>query len=487
MRRLLPSLIAMIAIVVAACSGGGATSAPIDRGHDRPVGRSTRGPLGVCARVATSSAPLGIRRRPVPRSSGSLTVWHSYGSGAGTELAAFTQNLDRIKAANPGLNVTVTEVPFDQLFNKINTSWGAGETTPDMFIAPNDSLGFQAREGLLADLSAYEGRLTTIAVTAVEGSKVEGKLYEIPESLKNVAIYYNKDTVPTPPKTTDELLAMIAADKKVALFEGTNGLYHNFGWWAAFGGELMDASGKCIADAGGVADAMKFLVDLKAAGATLTPDYDIMANGFKDGTYDLIIDGPWALGGYRDAVANLGVAEMPAGPSGPSKPLLGVDGFYINASSPNVDLAAEFALAMTSAESQRVWTDVGGHVPADTTVTGRRRARGGIRCHGAQHVPATAGQGTRQLLEQLRRRAGEDHGDGRRARRHRGGCLRGDEHRQRQVAITHGEAASGSSDPGRPRRIQSRQDARPGDTIATRPSRSTAARPRRSRPDAVQS
>ena len=107
--------------------------------------------------------------------------------------------------------MTVTEVPFDQLFNKINTAWGAGETTPDMFIAPNDSLGFQAREGLLADLSQYESRLTNIAATAVEGSKVDGKLYEIPESLKNVAVYYNTDKVATPPTTTDELLAAVTA------------------------------------------------------------------------------------------------------------------------------------------------------------------------------------------------------------------------------------------------------------------------------------
>ena len=34
--------------------------------------------------------------------------------------------------------------------------------------------------------------------------------------------------------------------------------------------------------------------------------------GFKDGTYDAIIDGPWAAGGYAAAVPNLGVAAMPA-------------------------------------------------------------------------------------------------------------------------------------------------------------------------------
>ena len=67
-------------------------------------------------------------------------------------------------------------------------------------------------------------------------------------------------------------------------------------------------------------------------------------------------------------IANLGVARDARRSRRPSKPLLGVDGFYINASSPSIELAAELALAMTNSESQRVWTDVGGHVPADTTV-----------------------------------------------------------------------------------------------------------------------
>ena len=44
-------------------------------------------------------------------------------------------------------------------------------------------------------------------------------------------------------------------------------------------GELMDETGKCIADQGGVAEAHAYLAELQAAGATFYPAYDDMANG----------------------------------------------------------------------------------------------------------------------------------------------------------------------------------------------------------------
>jgi arabinogalactan oligomer/maltooligosaccharide transport system substrate-binding protein len=339
------SALGALAIVISACGGGGAPPAASPTAGGTPA--------------ATTAAGL----------SGELELWHSYSSGAGTELAALNEALAKVKAANSGLNVKVTEVPFDQLFKKIDTSWAAGEAKPDLFIAPNDSLGAQVRNGLLADLSQYESQLQNISQPALAGSKVDGKLYMIPESLKAVAMYHNKSKVPTAPTTTDELLNAVRGGMKLALFEGSGGLYHNFGWWGAFGGKLMDDSGKCVADQGGVADAFKFLTDLKAAGATLVTKYDDMANGFKQARFDAIVDGPWALGGYKEALKdNLAVAPMPAGKSGPALPFLGVDGWYINDSASNKDLAARFALAMTSQEAQTVFANTGGHIPANTSV-----------------------------------------------------------------------------------------------------------------------
>jgi arabinogalactan oligomer/maltooligosaccharide transport system substrate-binding protein len=356
------SALVALALILSAC---GTTGASPTAGGASPTSAAT----GAEPTEGGESPEPTEGGGPITGLAGELELWHSYSSGAGTELQALEEALARVEGANPDLDVTVTEVPFDQLFNKINTAWAAGEPKPDLFIAPNDSLGFQAREELLADLSEYESQLQDISATATDGSKVEGTLYEIPESLKAVALYYNKDTVATPPATTDELLSAVeSGDLKLALFEGSGGLYHNFGWWGAFGGELMDDTGKCIADQGGVADAFQYLVDLKDAGAALQANYDDMANGFKAGDYDAIVDGPWALGGYRDAVANLGVAPMPEGPDGPSLPLLGVDGFYVNASADDIDLAARFGLAMTDAGSQEIFANTGGHIPANTTV-----------------------------------------------------------------------------------------------------------------------
>jgi arabinogalactan oligomer/maltooligosaccharide transport system substrate-binding protein len=129
----------------------------------------------------------------------------------------------------------------------------------------------------------------------------------------------------------------------------------------------MDDTGKCIADQGGVADAYAFLAQLKEAGATFDPTYDNIANGFKDGSLDIIVDGPWAAGGYVEAVPNVGVVAMPSGPGGPAQPLTGVDGYLIN---PNGDtaLATQVALALTSPEAQQVFADIAYHIPANSTI-----------------------------------------------------------------------------------------------------------------------
>jgi arabinogalactan oligomer/maltooligosaccharide transport system substrate-binding protein len=299
--------------------------------------------------------------------SGNLTVWHSYGSGAGTEAQALKTVTDKIQAANSGLKLTILDVKFDDLFKKYELESASGGG-PDLFIAPNDSLGKEARAGLFLDVtSKLEGKLGNDSPVSVDGSKVGGKLYMVPESLKAVAMFYDKSAIATPPAKTDDLLSGVKGGTiKLGINQAS---YHNFGWWAAFGGKLMDDTGKCVADQGGVADSYKFLADLKAAGAQFYKKYDDYATAFKTGKINLIIDGPWATGGYKESLGEkLAVAPMPAGPKGPAQPLTGVDGWYINTASKNQDLAVAFALEMVKAENEQVFVDKAGHIPADTTI-----------------------------------------------------------------------------------------------------------------------
>jgi arabinogalactan oligomer/maltooligosaccharide transport system substrate-binding protein len=318
--------------------------------------------LAASLALVVGAAPVAAQDAPL---AGELDLWHTYSSGAGTELDALNTVLANVQAANPDLKITVLEVPFGDVFNKYQLEVASGGG-PDLIIVPNDSLGQLTRDELLQPLDELvpAEALADLTQLSIDGSKVDGVLMQVPESLKAVAMYYDSAKVAAVPATTDELLQAVKDGLKLGLVQG---IYHDFGFAGAFGGSLMDETGKCTADAGGFAEAFAYLAELKAAGATLDTSYDNIANGFKDGTFDAIIDGPWAAGGYVAAVPTVGVAAMPAGPAGPSLPFAGVDGWLINPNG-DVELATAAALAMTTAENQAVFANTAFHIPSNSTV-----------------------------------------------------------------------------------------------------------------------
>jgi arabinogalactan oligomer / maltooligosaccharide transport system substrate-binding protein len=347
-------LLAGVVIVAAACSSGAATTAP---SAEAPSAAPS-----VEASAAPSTAPSAATL------SGELTLWESYASGGG-ELGGFNKIVDGIKAANPDLKINVVEQPFSDIFNKWNTDVAAGGG-PDMFIAPNDSLFSQADAGVLADLtSALSGKLDGFTQVAIDGSKVGDKFFMVPESLKAVALWYDKSAVATAPATTDDLLAAVK-DGSVKLGLNQNA-YHMFGFTGSFGGKLMDDAGKCIADQGGFADAFKYFQDLKAAGAKYYTDGNALKQDFQTGKLNAVVDGPWQTADFKSALSDkLAVAKMPAGPSGSkADPFTGTDGWYINPNSKNIDLAVAFALDFVGTPNEQIFSDEGGHVPAAPGVT----------------------------------------------------------------------------------------------------------------------
>ena len=87
-----------------------------------------------------------------------------------------------------------------EIFNKYQTEVAAGGG-PDMFVAPNDDLGNWVRSDMVMALDdKLAGKLDAVSQTGVDGMKVDGKLYGVPESAKAVALYYNKSMVANPPE-----------------------------------------------------------------------------------------------------------------------------------------------------------------------------------------------------------------------------------------------------------------------------------------------
>ncbi|MFN8595687.1 MAG: extracellular solute-binding protein [Anaerolineae bacterium] len=374
----LVSLLVVLGILLAAC-GGAATPAPTQA--PAPAAEPTKAP----APAEPTKAP---EQPAAPATGGTIkgevTLWHAYGTGSAEEQA-LTKLIDNAKKANPEATINVLQIPFDQIFNKYQTEVAAGGG-PDMFVAPNDDLGNWVRGGFVMDLTdKLAGKLDADSKVAVEGMTVDGKIWGVPESAKAVALYYNKSTVPEPPKTTDELLAMVKAGKKLVLNQNA---YHNFGFWQAFGGKLLAADGTCVADQGGFADALQYLLDLKAAGAEFQTDGGKADTLFRQAQADMIINGPWVLGDYKkDLGDKLGVAVMPAGPKGNAGPLNGIDGFHINPNSQNPDGALELALFLTNKDSSQIYTDEAGHVPIRSDVTAKDPLVAGFAKASAQGFP----------------------------------------------------------------------------------------------------
>ncbi len=347
------ALVAGVAIIAAACTTSTASPSP----SAAPTTAPTTAPEST---APESQAPATL--------SGSLTIWHAYGSSGGNaEFKAFTRIAEGIQAANPDLKLTILEVPFADIYKKFETESAAGGG-PDMFIGPNDSLGSEARGAFLVDLT---GKIDPVLAETNEvskaGSQVDGKTYMVPESLKAVAMYYDSEAVPTPPATMDDLMAFVKGGGKLGMITGA---YFGWGFYSAFGGAIFDDAGKCAATATtGVADALKFVNELKAAGALVDADYGKVNDAFLNKDIDIMFNGNWTLGDYRAARPALAVGPVPAGSGGPARTMTGVDGWYINAASTNQDLAIAVASELVSQASQTIEVDVAGHVPANTGIT----------------------------------------------------------------------------------------------------------------------
>ncbi len=350
-RNTMLTLLVVLGVLLAACQPA-ATATTAAPQPTQPAAQPTTPPQPTTAPPPTEEVMMGPK--------GEITLWHSYHTG-GNEEKAITQALEAMKKDYPDLTVNVLQIPFEQVFNKWETEVAAGGG-PDMYTVPNDNLGNQVRAGLVAPLDdLLAGKLDGFSQAGIDGMMVDGQIYGVPGIIKAVALYYNKSTVPEPPKTTDELLEMVEGGKKIAINQNN---YHNFGFLTgAFGGTLMDDTGKCVADQGGFAEALQFMADLKAAGANFETDGGKADTLFRQGQVDMIINGPWVLGDYKNDVGdNLGVTPMPAGPGGAATPLSGIDGWHVN---PNVSdeqkaLAVEVGLYLFGPQGAGFWANVAG-------------------------------------------------------------------------------------------------------------------------------
>ena len=179
-----------------------------------------------------------------------------------------------------------------------------------------------------------------------------GKQIAYPIAIESLSLIYNKDLVPNPPKTWEEIEGL---DKELRA-KGKNAIMWNlqepyFTWpvsssQGAYAFKVTQ-NGYDVKNVGVNNEAaqkgLQFVVDLvKKKVINADADYSVSEASFNKGNTALTINGPWSWANIEKSGINYGVAVLPTLNGKASKPFVGVLSAAVNASSPNKDLAKEF-------------------------------------------------------------------------------------------------------------------------------------------------
>ncbi len=305
-----------------------------------------------------------------------LVLWHAWG---GAELKALKSLIASYKKVQPDVEVMALQVPYDKLKDKYLRS-AAANGGPDMLIGDADWSGkFQTSDLVLAADELFSaGELARFHPKALTSLRLNGKLYAIPESRETIVLYYNKRLMPTPPKTVSDWFARSAeldhasnGAIKGTVFNAT--FYYLMGYYFAEGGKLFDPAGKPSVNSAAGQRALAMLEKMSSAPGMMTsPEYSKPDSLYKEGKAAMIVNGPWALVDYQKALGDdLAVATLPTRDDGtPAASWVGVKCLMFNQNSdtPHRKMAKDFALYLTTPESQLQLSQEAGHVPAVANV-----------------------------------------------------------------------------------------------------------------------
>ncbi len=224
----------------------------------------------------------------------------------------------------------------------------------DVIIWPHDRFGSWINEGFLEPITPSRKVKDSVFDAAWGAVTVGSELYGYPLAMEAISLMYNKDMVPVPPTTFEEVIAL---DKKFrkqnrrALTWAWNIPYFTWPLITSGGGYSFKKVNNAYQlddtgiDSAGAIKGYSMLNRLVTEGLLKeTDDWGVMMDGFKSGNIAMIINGPWTWNEVTDAGINFGLAPIPAVDknSGFGKPFVGYLAAAINSYSQKTAIAENF-------------------------------------------------------------------------------------------------------------------------------------------------
>lgn len=291
--------------------------------------------LGAAALLASTSLSSAFEE-------GKLLVWINGDKGFDGLQAVGDRFAEEL-----GIEVVV-EHP-EAVTDKFQQSAATGDG-PDVFIWAHDRFGEWAAAGLISPVEPSQEVRDGIFDFAWDAVSFDGKTWGYPMAVEAVGLIYNKDLVPTPPATFEEIPNLELPDGVTPILWDYNNTYFTFPLLMANGGFAFEKNAEGSYDATvtgvnnegakkGAAILRKFIDDgVMPSGV----DYGVMEAAVNKGEAAMMLNGPWAWANLQSSGINFGVAPIPSVDGQPSKSFVGVLAATVNAASPNKDLAIEF-------------------------------------------------------------------------------------------------------------------------------------------------
>ncbi len=329
----------------------------------------------LAAGVALSLAACGGTGSPATSESaapaaGSLTIWVDE-----TRIDDFKALGEDFVSAS-GVALDVVQKPTADIKTDFVAQAPTGEG-PDLIVGAHDWTGELVSNGLISPIELGDkGKLADNTIAAFQ---YDGALYGVPYAVENIALVRNNKILQDTPDTFDALIEQAkgaGAEFPAIIQVGDQGdAYHMYPIQTSFGapvfksnadGSYTNELGMEGAEGEAFATYLKKLADEKVVSVSMGGDQAKQA--FLDGKSPYMITGPWNTAAFTEAGMDISVLAVPSAGGQPSAPFLGVQGVYLSSKSENGVLANQFLDYMATTEAQQKLFDLGGRVPADTSV-----------------------------------------------------------------------------------------------------------------------
>src|SRR6185503_14965061 len=188
--------------------------------------------------LALTAAACGPAREP------GVVLWHAY---TGAERSALETTAAQWNAQHPETPLTLVAVPHDSFADKLTSAIPRGNG-PDLFIFADDRIGAWAESHTIEPIEFWvdDARADRFSPAAMHALTYNGSLWGLPLATKSLVLFVRTDLVKTPPRTTDDLIALAPAMREKlgsALAYANADLYGHAPWLHGFGGKVINDDG----------------------------------------------------------------------------------------------------------------------------------------------------------------------------------------------------------------------------------------------------